>query len=85
MTAQACNASFTRAVELVKQFPEQVTSFGCHPWLMDGQLAEYRPQEANIISFQRRAVVFTDRQRADWAPIEHMFHRRFDGVVVLAC
>jgi hypothetical protein len=46
---------------------------------MDTQLAEYLPATSNIIKFQRRFTEFTDRVRADWAPLEHVFHRRFNG------
>lgn len=46
---------------------------------MDQQLADYLPESSNIIRFQRRFTWFTDRERADWAPIEHLFRRRFDG------
>ncbi|WP_460655803.1 acyltransferase domain-containing protein [Kribbella endophytica] len=79
LTDEACDASFARALELVDQFPEQVVGFACHSWLMDTQLTHYLPATANIVRFQRRFTTFTDRVSADWAPIEHLFHRRFDG------
>ena len=41
----------TRAADLAQQFPEQVTGVGCHSWLMDDQLADYRPDASNLIRF----------------------------------
>lgn len=79
LTPAPCDASFDRALELARGFPEQVVGFGCHSWLMDEQLAGYLPAASNIVRFQRRFTAFTDRVRADWAPIQHLFHRRFDG------
>ncbi len=46
---------------------------------MDGQLATYMPETSNIIQFQRRFKRFTDDELADWAPLENLFHRRYDG------
>jgi hypothetical protein len=76
----ACDDSFARAREFFpNRFPEQVVAFGCHSWLMDDQLARYLPETSNIIRFQRRFEVFTDREPADWAPLGHLFHRRYEG------
>lgn len=79
LTPEACDASFRRALELSEQLPEPVVGFGCHSWLMDTQLTRYLSEKSNIMRFQRRFSHFSDRERADWAPIEHVFHRRFDG------
>jgi hypothetical protein len=62
-----------------RHFPETVAGFCCHSWLMDDQLAAYLPATSNILAFQRRFGVFDDVERADWAPLEHVFHRRFPG------
>ena len=62
-----------------RHFPEKVGGFSCHSWLLDDQLAAYLPARSNILAFQRRFGIFNDVERADWAPIEHVFHRRFDG------
>jgi hypothetical protein len=72
---EACDASFERALTLSEQFPERVAGFGCHSWLMDPQLQDYLAEDSNIIQFQRRFTAFNDRVRADWAPVEHIFHR----------
>ncbi len=76
----ACDDSFARARAFFPDcFPERVVAFACHSWLMDDQLAGYLPETANIIRFQRRFELFTDTEPADWAPLEHLFHRRYDG------
>lgn len=76
----ACDDSFARARDFFpRHFSEQPAAFGCHSWLMDDQLAVYLPETSNIIQFQRRFDRFTDRELADWAPLEHLFHRRFKG------
>ena len=82
LSEAASDASFDRAVEVVEQFPERVIAFACHSWLMDTQLADYLPASSNIMRFQRRFSGFSDRAEADWAPLEHVFHRRYDGPVV---
>jgi len=79
----ACDESFASALEsFPKLFPERVLAFCCHSWLMDDQLAAYLPESSNILQFQRRFEVFTDREQADWAPLEHLFHRRYQGKTV---
>ena len=76
----ACDDSFARAREFFpRRFPEQVVSFGCHSWLMDDQLASFLPDSSNIIRFQRRFTRFTDREQADWAVLENLFRRRYEG------
>ncbi len=56
MTPAACDASFARArVFFARHFPEEPYEIAvCHSWLIDEQLAEYLPEESNIIQFQRR-------------------------------
>ncbi|MBE1605296.1 hypothetical protein HEB94_002144 [Actinopolymorpha pittospori] len=76
----ACDNSFSTALEFFpNRFPEQVVAFGCHSWLMDEQLATYLPKTSNILRFQGRFETFTDREQADWAPLENLFHRRYEG------
>jgi hypothetical protein len=76
----ACDDSFAQARAFFpRRFPEQVVAFGCHSWMMDDQLAAYLPETSNIIQFQRRFKRFTDCELADWAPLEHLFHRRYHG------
>ena len=77
---EACDNSFGLALEFFpNRFPEKVVAFGCHSWLMDDQLVGYLLETSNILRFQRRFGVFTDRERADWAPLEHLFHQRYEG------
>ncbi len=81
----ACEDSLDQARAFFPQrFPEQVAAFGCHSWLMDDQLGAYLPESSNILRFQRRFTTFVDRELADWAPLEHIFHRRYEGTVVPA-
>lgn len=56
LTPEACDASFAFARDFFsRHFPEETYAIGmCHSWLLDEQLAEYLPTEANIIQFQRR-------------------------------
>ena len=56
LTPPACDASFRCAREFfARHFPEERYDVAtCHSWLLDDQLAEYLPEDANIIHFQRR-------------------------------
>jgi GNAT domain-containint protein/N-acyltransferase family protein len=75
-----CDDSFARARSFFPgRFPEQVAGFGCHSWLMDDQLTAYLPPTSNILRFQRRFSHFNDQMQADWAPVQHLFHRRYDS------
>lgn len=51
-----CDESFALAGEFfARHFPEEpVGLFSCESWLMDPQLAEYLPEDSNIVRFQRR-------------------------------
>lgn len=76
----SCDESFARAQEFFPgRFPEQVAGFGCHSWLMDDQLQSYLPESSNIIRFQRRFTRFIDREQADWAVLENLFRRKYEG------
>jgi hypothetical protein len=56
LTPEACDASFGRARAFsARHFPEERYALAvCHSWLLDEQLGEYLPDDANIIRFQRR-------------------------------
>src|SRR4051812_40699236 len=56
MTPTACDTSFGRAKAFFAQhFPEVTYDIAtCHSWLLDPQLREYLPADANIIQFQNR-------------------------------
>ncbi len=56
LSPQACDTSFARAREFfARHFPEETYRIAtCHSWLLDPGLAEYLPEDANIIRFQRR-------------------------------
>ncbi|MGH2531169.1 MAG: acyltransferase domain-containing protein [Thermomicrobiales bacterium] len=56
LSPRACDASFARATDFfARHFPEERYQIAvCHSWLLDEQLADYLPEETNIIRFQRR-------------------------------
>ncbi|GAB3841831.1 hypothetical protein GCM10029963_13790 [Micromonospora andamanensis] len=56
LTPEAVEASLDEArVFFPRHFPdEHYTSFACGSWLLDPQLREYLPEDANIVRFQRR-------------------------------
>ncbi|MGC5031262.1 acyltransferase domain-containing protein [Micromonospora sp. DT229] len=56
MTPQAVEDSLDQAREFFpRHFPEEhYTEFACGSWLLDPQLAEYLPEDSNIVRFQRR-------------------------------
>ena len=56
MTPQAVDASLDQARAFFpRHFPdEHYTAFACGSWLLDPQLAEYLPEDSNIVRFQRR-------------------------------
>lgn len=69
MSPSACDDSFARAREFFpRYFPEERAGVAvCHSWLLDPQLAEYLPESANILAFQRRfhVVPFTEQRDED--------------------
>jgi hypothetical protein len=56
MSPRACDDAFTAARLFFRtHFPEEMPRLAvCHSWLLDEQLAEYLPEDSNIIRFQRR-------------------------------
>ncbi|HEU4423092.1 MAG TPA: acyltransferase domain-containing protein [Pilimelia sp.] len=56
LSPRACDEAFARAREFFpRHFPEEVYDLAaCHSWLLDKQLGEYLPDDANIMRFQRR-------------------------------
>jgi hypothetical protein len=56
LTPEACDASFAQAKAFfARHFPEEGYEVAvCHSWLLDEQLMEYLPPDANILRFQRR-------------------------------
>jgi hypothetical protein len=71
-----CDASLRAVVDFVAvHLPRVPYRFAtCSSWLLDEQLAEYLPREANIIDFQRRFTRFGDRPVADDDVLEFVFH-----------
>jgi hypothetical protein len=62
LTPQACDDSLARAREFFpRHFPnEHYTVAACYSWLLDPQLKEYLPADANIVRFQERFRVVYD-------------------------
>lgn len=56
LTPEAVSASLDAARAFFpRHFPdEHYTTFSCGSWLLDPQLAEYLPEDSNIVRFQRR-------------------------------
>ncbi|WP_370025685.1 acyltransferase domain-containing protein [Planotetraspora sp. GP83] len=56
MSPEACDASYAQARKFFPQhFPEEPFDLAiCISWLLDEQLADYLPEESNIVAFQRR-------------------------------
>ncbi|AEB44855.1 MULTISPECIES: acyltransferase domain-containing protein [Micromonospora] len=56
LSPEAIDASLDQARAFFpRHFPdEHYTAFACGSWLLDPQLAEYLPEDSNIIRFQRR-------------------------------
>ncbi|MEU6019882.1 acyltransferase domain-containing protein [Micromonospora sp. NPDC047134] len=56
LTPEAIDTSLNEAREFFpRHFPdEHYTAFACGSWLLDPQLAEYLPEDSNIVRFQRR-------------------------------
>lgn len=62
LTVEACDESLRLATSFfARHFPEKECRLGtCNSWLLDEQLAEYLPEESNIITFQRRFTPVED-------------------------
>jgi GNAT domain-containint protein/N-acyltransferase family protein len=76
----AVEASLTTAVSFFrKHFPDTTNRYAwCNSWLLDPQLAEYLPGNANIVAFQRRFQLLParpDRPDDDLAVLEFVFLR----------
>ncbi|MDQ3327767.1 MAG: acyltransferase domain-containing protein [Chloroflexota bacterium] len=67
LTPEACDASLACAQDFFpRHFPEETYEIGvCHSWLLDTQLAQYLPADANIIQFQNRFLPAYQLAEAD--------------------
>jgi hypothetical protein len=67
LTPAAVDASLARAREFFpRHFPEERYEwFACGSWLLDPQLAEYLPEDSNIVRFQRRFELDPPREETD--------------------
>jgi hypothetical protein len=83
MTPRLCDESFAQTPDFFgRYFPEEGYRHAvCTSWLLDPQLAEYLPEDSNIVRFQRRFQPVPADQRApgandDPAVLEFVFRRQ---------
>lgn len=86
LTTESCDSSFQQALDFFgRHFPDEpVSSFVCHSWLLDPQLAEYLPADSNIVRFQRRFELKQLAQSAvydvcDTDVLRYVFGKAIDG------
>jgi hypothetical protein len=67
LAAEASEQSIAEAARMFERcFPEEpVSAFVCRSWLLDPQLAEYLPEDSNILRFQRRFTLLPAVVSAD--------------------
>ncbi|HEY2354581.1 MAG TPA: hypothetical protein VGH79_06770 [Gaiellaceae bacterium] len=65
-----CDASFARAREV---WPDHHTA-ACHSWLLDPQLAEVLPPDANIARFQQRFALRDGEENGNADVLRFVFH-----------
>ena len=67
LTPEACDASFRRAREFFpRHFPhEPYQVVTCGSWLLDPVLADYLPEDSNLVRFQRRFELLPGGQDAE--------------------
>jgi hypothetical protein len=77
LTPEACDASFAQAKAFFAQhFPQESYEVAvCHSWLLDEQLREYLPPDANILRFQQRFRPAYRPDAADEVIVRFVFGR----------
>lgn len=77
MTPEACDESFRRAKRFyARYFPEEPYRYAmCTSWLLDEQLAEYLPEDSNIVRFLRRFHLTSEEQEGDRSVFQFVFRR----------
>jgi hypothetical protein len=76
ITPAACDRSLELAREFfARHFPEEPYRVAtCHSWLLDPQLAEYLPEDSNIVRFQDRfRSAYQERKVDDGGPVGFVF------------
>ncbi len=76
LTPEACQESVDRAREFFRShFPQEHYPVAvCHSWLLDPQLADHLPAEANIVRFARRfRPGYPEREVADRETVGFVF------------
>jgi hypothetical protein len=77
LTPEACDASDAEARAFFpRHFPEEQPSLvTCGSWLLDPQLAEYLPEDSNMVRFQRRFTLTPDVKDAGIEIFRFVFRR----------
>jgi hypothetical protein len=77
LTPEACDESLALAREFFpRHFPEEPYSVvTCGSWLLDPQLAEYLPEDSNMVRFQRRFTLTPDVRDAGIEIFRFVFRR----------
>lgn len=83
LTPAACDESLLHAATFFRQhFGEHPWRHAvCHSWLLDRQLADYLPRDANIVQFGRRFTPLGAARDGDGPVLEFVFHREGDAVL----
>lgn len=60
LTAEACDASYRRALEIFREhYPElDIKAIRCRSWMLSHELRELLPPDSNIITFQRKYALY---------------------------
>lgn len=74
---ELCDDALTRAPGFfARHFPEEEYRVAtCESWLLDGQLSEYLPPEANIVRFQRRFTMLPSCAVGNRAVLRFVFYK----------
>jgi hypothetical protein len=77
LTLEACDDSVARAREFFpRHFPDEPYELvTCGSWLLDPQLAEYLPEDSNMVRFQRRFTLTPDVRDAGIEIFRFVFRR----------
>jgi hypothetical protein len=77
LSSEMCDDALARAPRFFAQhFPdEEYRVATCDSWLLDGQLSEYLPAEANIVRFQRRFTMLTGGVVGNQTILRFVFYR----------
>jgi hypothetical protein len=77
LSPELCDEALAKAPEFfARHFPDEVYQVGtCDSWLLDWQLSEYLPPEANIVRFQQRFKMLSGCAVGNRAVLRFVFYR----------